>query len=62
MMERIDEHTKHAIDFLSVTTVLGTLVEWLPSIAALLSIIWTSLRIWEMITGKSISERRKKPR
>ena len=62
MMERIDEHTKHAIDLLSVTTVLGTLVEWLPSIAALLSIIWTSLRIWEMITGKSISERRKKPR
>ena len=36
---------KHAIDALSIGTMLGALVQWLPSIAALLTIIWTAIRI-----------------
>lgn len=43
-------------DGLSVVTVVATLVEVLPSIAALFTIIWTGLRILEMISGKEISE------
>ena len=48
----LDHHdaTKHAIDALSVITVLGTLMEALPAIAALFTIIWTSIRIWETKT------------
>ena len=48
----LDQHeaTKHAIDALSVITVLGTLMETLPAIAALFTIIWTSIRIWETKT------------
>ena len=61
-MERITEHTKHVVDAVSVTTVVGTLTAWLPPIAAFFSIVWTILRIWEMFTGKSISERRKQRR
>lgn len=61
-MELITNNTKHAVDVISVATVLGTLTTWLPPIAALLSIIWTVLRIWEMVTGKSLSERRHKKR
>jgi hypothetical protein len=51
-MEMLDHHeaTKHAIDALSVITVLGTLMETLPAIAALFTIIWTSIRIWETKT------------
>jgi hypothetical protein len=51
-MEMLDQHeaTKHAIDALSVITVLGTLMETLPAIAALFTIIWTSIRIWETKT------------
>jgi len=51
-MEMLDQNevTKHAVDALSVLTVLGTLMETLPAIAALFTIIWTSIRIWETKT------------
>ena len=44
------ETAKHVIDALSVLTVLGTLADMLPSIAAGFTIVWTCLRIWEMDT------------
>jgi hypothetical protein len=48
----LDQHetTKYAVDALSVITVLGTLMEALPAIAALFTIIWTGIRIWETKT------------
>jgi hypothetical protein len=48
----LDQHeaTKHAIDAVSVLIVLGTLMEALPAIAALFTIIWTAIRIWETKT------------
>lgn len=52
----LDQHeaTKHAIDAVSVLTVLGTLMEVLPAIAALFTIIWTAIRIWETKTVQSL--------
>jgi hypothetical protein len=44
------ETTKHVVDALSVVTVLGTLVDMLPSIAALFTIVWTAIRIYETDT------------
>ncbi len=44
------ETTKHIIDALSVVTMLGTLMQWLPSVAALVTIVWTSIRIYETKT------------
>jgi hypothetical protein len=43
-----DQHetAKHLVDALSVLTVVGTLVDMLPSIAALFTIVWTGIRIW----------------
>jgi hypothetical protein len=51
-MEMLDQHeaTKYAVDALSFMTVLGTLLEALPAIAALFTIIWTAIRIWETKT------------
>ena len=48
----LDHHeaTKHAVDAVSLITVLGTLMEALPAVAALFTIIWTSIRIWETKT------------
>lgn len=46
----LDEATKHIIDVASVATVLGTLVQVLPSIAAGLSIVWSVIRIYETKT------------
>jgi len=50
MKHEVSESTKHVVDALSVATVLGTLVEFLPSIAAVFTIIWTGIRIWETDT------------
>jgi hypothetical protein len=52
----LDQHeaTKHAIDAVSVLTVLGTLMEVLPAIAALFTIIWTAIRIWETKTVQNL--------
>lgn len=41
---------KHAIDALSIMTVLGTLMNFLPNIAAIFTIVWTGIRIYETKT------------
>jgi hypothetical protein len=41
---------KYVLDALSVATVVGALVDTLPAIAALFTIIWTGIRIWETDT------------
>ena len=46
----INEHTKHIIDGASIATVMGTLMNWLPAVAALFSIVWTAIRIYETKT------------
>lgn len=53
------DDTKHAIDALSIAAVAGALMEWLPPIAALLTIIWTLLRIYESPTVQGWLERRR---
>ena len=50
VIEHVSEPAKHVVDALSILTVLGTLVEILPAIAALLSIVWSLLRIYESKT------------
>lgn len=45
-----DEATKYVIDALSVATVLGTIVNMLPAVAALFTIVWTGIRIYETET------------
>jgi hypothetical protein len=57
MKQEISEGTKHVVDALSIITVVGTLVEFLPSIAAGFTIVWTALRIWETDTVKSWTKR-----
>ena len=45
-----EETVKHTVDALSVVTVVGTLMDILPAIAALFTIIWTAIRIYETDT------------
>ncbi len=44
------ESTKTLVDGLSVVTVVGTIGDLLPPMAALFTIIWTSIRIYETKT------------
>lgn len=59
-MTHIPEHTKHAIDILSIGTVIATLASWLPPLAALISIIWGLLRIYESRTVQRMLRRWKR--
>jgi hypothetical protein len=54
MKQEVSDSTKHVVDALSVATVLGTLMEFLPAIAALFTIVWTGIRIWETDTVKRL--------
>jgi hypothetical protein len=46
----MDDHAKTIVDLSSITVVLATLVEWLPAVAALASLIWSVIRIYETET------------
>ena len=53
------ETAKHVADGLSIATVIGTLAEILPAVAALFTIIWTGFRIYELQTIQDWLKRRK---
>ena len=44
------ESTKTLVDGLSVVTVVGTIGELLPPMAALFTLVWTAIRIYETKT------------
>lgn len=47
----------HAVDVLSIGTMVATISSMLPTIAALLTIIWTLLRIYETETVQALFAR-----
>jgi len=49
-MEHLQESTKHVLDGASVVTAIGTVMQILPSIAAVFTIVWTAIRIYETKT------------
>jgi hypothetical protein len=57
----MDEATKHLIDFASIATVLGTLADMLPAIAAIFTIVWTAIRIYETKTVQGWIGNKKEP-
>ena len=52
------EGTKTLIDGLSMVTVIGTIGEVLPPLAALFTVIWTVIRIYETKTVQRILKRK----
>ena len=58
-MQHMAETTKQVVDAVSVFTVIGSLSEVLPPIAALLTIIWTVIRIYETDSMKRLVGRDK---
>ena len=53
------ETAKTAGDALSIVTVVGTLAEVLPAVAALFTIVWTALRIYETDTVQNLLGKKK---
>lgn len=48
--DRLTDNAKHLIDAASIATLLGSLVQVLPAVASVLTIIWTVIRIYETAT------------
>lgn len=59
MKQELVEPFKTCMDVVSVCTMLGALVKLLPSIAALLTIVWTGIRIYETRTVQNFLKRKK---
>ena len=55
----MDDSTKHLLDFASIFTAVGTLLSWLPHLAAIFTIVWTSIRIYETKTIQKMVANRK---
>lgn len=55
----MDDSTKHLLDFASIFTAVGTLLTWLPHLAALFTVIWTGIRIYETKTIQKMVAKRK---
>jgi hypothetical protein len=59
MKDHLNESTKHVLDGLSLVTVLGALVDLLPAVAAVFTIIWTGIRIYETDTIQQLLGKKK---
>ena len=53
-MEHLTDATKHVIDTASIATAVGTMMQLLPAIAALFTIVWTTIRIYETKTVQKL--------
>lgn len=52
------EGTKQVVDAVSVLTVVGTIGELLPPLAALFTLVWTGIRIFETDTVQRLLGRK----
>jgi CHASE2 domain-containing sensor protein len=57
-LEHVDPAIKATGDVLSIATVIATLAQWLPAVAALLTIVWTGIRIYETRTVQKLLGRK----
>lgn len=62
MALQVDEQVKQLGDAISIITVVGTLAELLPALAAILTIVWTAIRIWETDTVQCVLKKKHEPK
>jgi hypothetical protein len=57
--DHIDPAVKATGDTISIVTVVGTLADILPAVAALMTIVWTAFRIYELDTVQKLLGKKK---
>ena len=57
-MHMATESTKTLVDAVSVVTVIGAIGELLPPMAALFTLVWTGIRIYETQTVQGLLVRK----
>ena len=58
----IPDQAKNAGDLISVTTVGATLMDYFPPAAAVLTVIWLAMRMFESDTVRKLLRRNKRTR
>ena len=58
-LDHLDPAVKATGDTISIVTVVGTLADILPAVAALMTIIWTGFRIYELDTVQKLLGKKK---
>lgn len=53
----LSEGAKHLTDTMAGLVAVGTLAQLLPAIAALFTILWLAIRIWESDTVRGLTNR-----
>lgn len=48
----MEQQIKAMLDVASISTVIATLLGWLPNVAALFTLIWTGIQIYEYFKKK----------
>lgn len=59
LLDYLPDGVRHPFDALSLTVLLASIVNLLPSIASLLTIVWSAIRIYETATVQRLIRRRK---
>ena len=59
-MEQHIQTAKHVGNVVSIGTLVGWAIQWLPPVATLFSIVWTGLMIYESRTVQAWLAKRKK--
>jgi hypothetical protein len=53
----MNSDTQHIGDLVSAGVIVGVLADWLPTVASLVAIIWTLIRIFEWVRWRIIQNR-----
>lgn len=57
ILNHLGDNVKHIADGVAAVAAFGTLVQFLPPLASLLTIVWMTLRIYDWIEARLSGER-----
>lgn len=55
--EHLSDSTKHILDSISAFTAVASLLQWLPAVASLFTIVWTGIRIYDRFKHRVSSQK-----
>jgi hypothetical protein len=57
ILNQLGDNVKHIADGIAAAAAFGTLLQFLPPLASLLTIVWMSLRIYDWFEARFLGER-----
>lgn len=57
ILNHLGENVKHIADGIAAAAAFGTLLQFLPPLASILTIVWMTLRIYDWVEARFLGER-----